>query len=253
MSKSDSAKYYSLETGLVITAAGSSSRFGSGRKKEYETLSEGAPVLGRVVETFLNAACFSSIVITVPSGEERFAKSLIQQYLPESSCKTEILFHTPGKAVNGTRDNPLLAVIPGGRSRQESVCLALQFMAEFSPELVLIHDGARPWVSGNLVKGILEAAIQYGACAPVITSEDALKELDDKGFILSHPSRERILRIQTPQGFRFREILKAHLLAREEGLPVLDDTELYHHYHGRVFTIPGERANRKITFPEDLA
>jgi 2-C-methyl-D-erythritol 4-phosphate cytidylyltransferase len=85
-----------------------------------------------------------------------------------------------------------------------------------------------------------------------VQAPDALKKIDDGGFISNHLQRNRTMAIQTPQGFLFNEIYEAHTMARSDNVPYIDDTEIYSTYIGKVFTVPGDPVNRKITFPCDL-
>lgn len=140
----------------------------------------------------------------------------------------------------------------GGRRRQESVYMGLQRLTRYRPRYVLIHDAARPWVSKSVIRRVLDALPTHGACAPVIPAADALKHINEQGFITSHLNRATTLAVQTPQGFSFNEILEAHLKAANDGIPYIDDTEIFNRYIGNVYTVVGEPENRKITFPHDL-
>jgi 2-C-methyl-D-erythritol 4-phosphate cytidylyltransferase len=120
------------------------------------------------------------------------------------------------------------------------------------PDYVLIHDGARPWISPDLVNAVLENVVLHGACAPVLVPSDAIKQVDSSGLIVTHLRREETVAIQTPQGFRFKEILSAHTQAENDGSRYIDDTEIYERYIHSVSTVPGDPANRKITYNHDL-
>jgi 2-C-methyl-D-erythritol 4-phosphate cytidylyltransferase len=100
---------------------------------------------------------------------------------------------------------------------------------------------------------VLALAEASGAAAPALPAVDTLKEIDAEGTIVAHPSRSSLVAIQTPQGFRFPEILAAHRLAAADGREYTDDTEIWGRYRGPVRTCPGDPNNRKITYPGDLA
>jgi 2-C-methyl-D-erythritol 4-phosphate cytidylyltransferase len=117
---------------------------------------------------------------------------------------------------------------------------------------VLIHDGARPWIDADLVFAVLEAARETGACVPCLEASEAIKEIDEGRYIVHHLARSRLRCAQTPQGFRFQEILSAHEQAWGEAVSCSDDAELYDRYVGRVSWIPGVPENRKITWPHDV-
>ena len=215
---------------LVITAAGSGIRFGKNKKKEFVPLPDGTPVLYAAVKAFLEAGVFGRTIITITPGMEETAGKLLSKLLEGLEA----------------------SIIPGGKTRQDSVRAALTALKVKKVSHVLIHDGARPWVSPALIKEVLDKTLLHNACAPVLPSPDSLKEVDPSGFIVSQPDRNRILRVQTPQGFAYPEILRAHALALKDNFLCGDDTEIYSRYIGRVFTVPGERENIKITYPEDI-
>lgn len=230
---SSSASLNSINTNraaAVITAAGSSSRMGGGQKKEYLLLDD-RPLLQHTLQPFLNTNIFSHIVITVPPGGEKYAKEALGELFLN---KTEI------------------TITPGGASRQESVYNGLRALESTGIDQVLIHDGARPWISEDLIMAVLQAARTYGAAAPVIDVVDTMKKINLEGFITEHLMRSQIKGIQTPQGFNYLEIIKAHGKAKTDGTAYTDDTEIYSAYFGPVFTVPGELNNIKVTYPQDL-
>jgi 2-C-methyl-D-erythritol 4-phosphate cytidylyltransferase/2-C-methyl-D-erythritol 4-phosphate cytidylyltransferase/2-C-methyl-D-erythritol 2,4-cyclodiphosphate synthase len=171
------------------------------------------------------------VAITVPPGGQAEAGAA----LPAGFC--------PG-------DSPLF--VEGGASRQASVHAALRSLAPFRLSHVLIHDGARPFVSSSLIRRVIAAALRHGAAVPIVPLTDTVKEIDGDGFIKRHLRRAALGNAQTPQGFRFGEILQAHDKAEALGLECTDDAEVWGEFAGRVAWVPGEEANRKITFPEDL-
>jgi 2-C-methyl-D-erythritol 4-phosphate cytidylyltransferase len=117
---------------------------------------------------------------------------------------------------------------------------------------VLIHDGARPWIDKTLVETVLEATRVWGACIPVTEASEAPKKVGASGLILEDLPRQQIRMAQTPQGFLYSRILDAHNRATENPRLFFDDAEVYAAYAGPVFTVAGSRANRKITYREDL-
>lgn len=208
---------------------------GMGSKKEYHPL-KGRPVIQHTLKAFLETECFSHICLTVPQGGEEEARSALGD-----------LFQNPANP-----NTPALIITPGGATRQESVLRGLEALTRAAPETVLIHDGARPWISPELIVRILEAVDSHGAAAPVVTAVDTMKKIDERGFITEHLLRQEIVGIQTPQGFLFSAILEAHRNAAGDGHAYTDDTEIYHRYRGPVFTVPGDPENRKVTFRKDL-
>ena len=222
----------------VICAGGYSSRMG-GLKKEYRRLTppqydeEGLPlsVLGAAYLAFDRVERVGSIVIVIPCGHEKDA----QKALPRGLKKGCVRFVT------------------GGDSRQNSVYRALSFLAEESPDYVLIHDGARPWVDSALINRVIDAAMLCGAAIPRLPLIETPKECNEEGFITRHLKRHSVFAAQTPQGFVFKDIFEAHKRSKAYN-DYTDDAEIWGEcIEGRpVATVLGAKSNRKITFIEDL-
>jgi 2-C-methyl-D-erythritol 4-phosphate cytidylyltransferase/2-C-methyl-D-erythritol 4-phosphate cytidylyltransferase/2-C-methyl-D-erythritol 2,4-cyclodiphosphate synthase len=233
----------------IITAAGSSSRMGGGGKKEYRPLGEGIndadgrplTVLGAAAGAFAANPRVSLIVITVPAGVE-YGQAAARAALPPS------LF-MPGK-------RPPILFVPGGSNRRASVHNALTMLSAYNPGYVLIHDGSRPWVDGLLIERIIETVLRCQAAAPLLPLIETPKEFDETGFITRHLRRSSVGTAQTPQGFAFPELLRAHALAAEQERldhrEYTDDAEIWGEFIGPVAVVEGSPRNKKITFPEDL-
>ncbi|AEF80561.1 IspD/TarI family cytidylyltransferase [Leadbettera azotonutricia] len=237
----------------IIMSAGSSTRMG-GVKKEYQALGpsclddKGKPltVLGSAIQAFSACPRIGPIVVAIPPGEssEKAAKaSLPSSLLDRLLAENRIHF------------------VPGGVTRRASVHKALSFLESLHPQYVLIHDGARPWISGSLIEQIIDAAIQYKAVVPALPIVETPKELEAAGlneaaFIKRHLRRSTIVAAQTPQAFAFPAILRAHEKAAERGaredFDYTDDAEVWAEFEGKVVAITGEPENRKITFPGDI-
>ncbi|MEW5816869.1 MAG: IspD/TarI family cytidylyltransferase [Spirochaetota bacterium] len=217
------------QAAVVITAAGTSSRMGNGVKKEYLTVN-GASLLAMAVTPFIDTGVFPTIVVT-------FCKNQKEPTLA---------------ALGGIPVYSTLLLVEGGETRQKSVALGLTALQSYKPRYVLIHDGARPWVSKEIILAVLEKTVEFGACVPVIHARDAMKMVDSSSFITGHLKRGTVMAAQTPQGFKYPEILEAHEAAASDGGFYVDDTEIYNRYKGNVFTIAGDPANRKVTYPKDL-
>ena len=200
---------------------------GGGDKKEYRLL-EGRPLLALAILPFLPSC--RPIVVTVPPGDLSFARELLAPHLDLSA----------------------LLLVEGGPSRRESVYLGLLQLERYAPRAVLIHDGARPWVSPALVERVLAGVDGHGACIPVLPATEALKRVGEEGRIVEHLDRCPLATAQTPQGFRFPEILEAHRQARRVERTWYDDAEIYAAAVAPVYTVAGEPGNRKVTFAGDL-
>ena len=221
---------------IIITAAGSSTRMGGSIKKEYLPYKNGT-VLSVCAETFLNA-CYdryeiTDFIVTCPeNGLEECSKAL--------SPLSLLLY--PGIT---------LTTLIGSDTRQKSVFNALRAVSG-NPEIVLIHDGARPFITEKLIVNAVEAAFEFGASVPGITPTDTQKEVDENGFIVRHLLRSSLAAVQTPQCFEYNRLLEAHNKARKDNREYTDDTEIWGAYCGRVKVIPGDVNNIKITYPSDL-
>jgi len=237
-----------INIAVVICAAGASSRMkneGSAvRKKEYEKLNNGNTVLGTAVNAFASVPDVQVIVISVPENGESAARSALPVNLLSSQ-------------------NPKILFVTGGDTRQRSVFNALSVLADFSPDYALIHDGARPWVSPSLIESIITAVKKHNAVIPLLPLTDTPKECESSWdtqinndtsavFIKTHLKRKNMGIAQTPQAFKFPEILNAHKQAANESEEFTDDAEIWGRFCGQVAVIPGEPENKKITYPEDL-
>jgi len=230
-----------LNAALIIVAAGSSTRMGGKIKKEYLPLDNGT-VLSEAARIFFQTMHFLLVVIAVPVNGETDAKKA----LFSDPAMAEILGETK------------LLFIPGGNTRQNSVLNALEavnnsrILPENNNSIVLIHDGARPFVTSSVIEAVAETSFLKGAAVPALQPVDTQKEIDTDGMIIRHLERKSLVSVQTPQGFRFYSLLQAHRKAGQDGCSYTDDTEIWEKYAGRVHTVPGDSANRKITYPEDI-
>ena len=221
-----------MEAAAVICAAGASARMG-GIKKEYQKLDSGLTVLGSAVLAFASVHSIELIVIAVCAGTQDTARAALA---PEtlSAQKPKVLF------------------VNGGESRRASVFNALSLLPQYTPSYVLIHDGARPWVTASLINDTLENVKKHGAVIPLLPVTDTPKEYGS-GFITRHLKRANTGTAQTPQGFKFPEIFYAHQKAAEiKDEEFTDDAEIWGRFYGPVAIIPGDPENRKITFREDI-
>ena len=224
---------------IIITAAGSSTRIGGGIKKEYLPFKNGT-VLSVCAQAFLNACAdyeITDFIVTCPVGgieQCREALSNVDCHAPSALAMTE-----------GVR------IVEGSDTRQKSVYNGL-LAVKGNPDIVLIHDGARPFVTREVIVEALQAACEYGASVPGVTPTDTQKEIDADGFIKRHLVRSSLAAVQTPQCFRFKELLEAHGRAAADGREYTDDTEIWGTYCGPVRVTKGDVNNIKITYPSDL-
>ena len=145
-----------------------------------------------------------------------------------------------------------LELILGGPRRQDSVARAVQHLAKAAPELVVVHDGARPLVSSDLLCNVIEAGEEHGAATAALPLRNACKEVDDAGFIRRSVERSSLVSVQTPQAFRFDILRRAHDEGQRTGAVVDDDAELVERLGLPVKVVDGEYRNIKITTVDDL-
>jgi 2-C-methyl-D-erythritol 4-phosphate cytidylyltransferase len=223
-----------------------------GVKKEYQKLEgiKGSPtVLQAAVSAFASVPSVGTIVITVPEGGEAAARQALPNELL-SSQKPKLLFVT------------------GGKTRCNSVFNALLLLETYSPDYVLIHDGARPFVSPRLIESIIEAVKIHDAVVPLVPLSDTPKQCfaslwdrpwteTRKVYIKRHLERSHTGLAQTPQGFAFPALLRAYKEAASpycEGTEFTDDAEVWGSIsiNRPVAVIPGSEENRKITYLQDI-
>ena len=220
---------------IIITAAGSSTRMGGSTKKEYLPFKNGT-VLSNCAKTFLKACAFDHVItdfiITCPLGGQTPCLEAISD-VDFSIINTEV------------------KLVEGADTRQKSVYNAL-CQVSGDADIVLIHDGARPFVTEKIIRETVSAAVENGASAPGITPTDTQKEIDSEGFIVRHLQRSMLVAVQTPQCFQFHKLLNAHMMAISDGKEYTDDTEIWGVYCGKVKIVNGDVNNIKITYPEDL-
>ena len=227
-------------------AAGSSSRMGELGKKEYLPLNGGS-VLSEAALVFLKTKMFSTLLVVHPKNGLAAAKKAFYKnpLVAELSQGVNVIFTS------------------GGDTRQQSVFNALKALEKAGingsqalkpPRLVLIHDGARPFISQSLVKKTVSAALKYGAAVPALQPVETQKEMDSSSKIARHLKRSSLAAVQTPQGFLFPEILECHKkAAKEKNAAFTDDTEIWDKYSDKkTRVIPGEPGNIKITYPKDF-
>jgi len=254
---------------VIILAAGLSSRMG-GKKKEFLKLNDNLTVLGSSVNTFLSFPEIQSIIIVVSAGEEAAARDALPAKVFESGKNIE--FVTGGNSRRASVFNALSFL---ERHIEDTCCLkdACHLKDSCCSNYALIHDGARPWVSASLVANIITAVKKYGAVIPLLTLTDTPKECDaqinieasDESkpvLIKTHLKRAYTGIAQTPQAFKFPDILYAHQKAAQTKFAqtpfaqidedFTDDAEVWGKFCGQVAVIKGEQENKKITFPEDL-
>lgn len=157
------------------------------------------------------------------------------------------------EAVKGVVPTIPVELVIGGARRQDSVARAVAHLEAAGVEVVVVHDGARPLVSPELVRAVLQAARDDGAATVGLPLKDAVKAVGDGGFIRTSLERATLVSVQTPQAFRYEVLARAHREGTAQGAVVDDDAELVERIGSPVKVVPGDYRNIKITTPDDLA
>jgi len=163
----------------------------------------------------------------------------------------------PGAEVEAARAlllsvRKLVAVVPGGERRQDSVLLGMKQAPEGFDGVVLVHDAARPLVDVALVEAVAREAAGAGAALPVLPVVDTVKRVRD-GLVVETLDRGELGAAQTPQGFRFALLVEAYEAAARDRVTLTDEAMAVERLGAPVRAVPGSPRNRKITTPEDLA
>jgi 2-C-methyl-D-erythritol 4-phosphate cytidylyltransferase/2-C-methyl-D-erythritol 2,4-cyclodiphosphate synthase len=219
---------------LVVVAAGRGARLGAARPKQYLPCA-GRPLLAHTLEALLAARRFSAATVVIHPDDRAHYEAAVAGLSPAA------------QAVIGPPS-------VGGATRQASVRAGLEALAAAAPEIVLIHDAARPFPSPALIARAVEAAVAHGATAPGVSLSDTVKQVDASGQVLATPPRASLRAVQTPQAFRFPLILDAHRRAAEAGVGDLTDDVAVAEWAGAAaFVFEGDPQNFKVTTMADLA
>ncbi len=202
----------------------------SARRKQYLEL-DGTPILGRTLAVFDAFDLVGRIVLVVPEADRFF-------------CREDLV---PGLGLKKPID-----IVAGGQTRQASVFNGLRAIDAQDDDLVAIHDAVRPFLQEKDFAACIHRAGETGACILGLRAFDTVKKTGPGGQIETTVDRASIWLAQTPQVFRYRLILDAHVLARQEGVAGTDDAALLERAGRDVWILPGSRLNIKITTSEDL-
>ena len=214
----------------LIPAAGMGTRMGAGSNKQYLLLG-GMPILAHTLKVFEQAPFIEGIYLVSPQQEIPF-------------CRSEVVERYGFSKVRG--------IVAGGAERQYSVMNGLNAMEEIGQDdLVLIHDGVRPFIAVETIRAAATAAHEFGGAVVAVPVKDTVKVVHD-GVITDTPPREQLWLAQTPQAFRFGLIHAAHASAAAEGFLGTDDASLMERQGFRLRIVTGDYRNIKITTPEDM-
>jgi 2-C-methyl-D-erythritol 4-phosphate cytidylyltransferase/2-C-methyl-D-erythritol 2,4-cyclodiphosphate synthase len=215
----------------IVVAAGTGARANAGGEetpKQYRLLG-GTPVLARTLRALLDVAAIDWVLPVIHDA------------------------HTERYAALGLKDARLLPPVIGGSHRQASVLTGLQALAKHKPDLVLIQDAARPLIEPELVEAVIAALASHDGALPGLPVTDTIKRSPDGVTIFATEDRQTLFAAQTPQGFRFPQILSAHMRASALPREFTDDASIAEWAGLSVALTPGSARNIKLTLPEDFA
>ena len=217
-------------TSAIILAAGKGQRMGTELPKQFLSMGDDM-LLTKTIRVFEESSVIQDIVLVTSEDWIGF-------------CKTEIVDREGFRKVR--------KIVAGGKERYDSVYQGL--LACPNADYVFIHDGARPFVTEEILVRTQEAVEKYEACAVGVPSKDTVKIVDEDGFVESTPPRENVWNIQTPQAFSYPLIRAAHEVVRDNNMTgITDDAMIVEKSRlAKVKLVMGSYYNIKITTPEDM-
>jgi len=227
-----------MKTIVIVPAAGLGTRMHAPGKdsphapKQFHEIG-GAPILLHTLRKFVNHPRVDEIYLAMRQKES----AAFLERLEQEKFKKQI------------------RVVEGGDSRQETVSNALAEVIAGDDDVVLVHDAVRPFVAPESITGVIEAAVKHGAAIAGIPAIDTIKQVDrtaEGAIIVSTIPRERIVQVQTPQGFRLGVLRKAFADAAADGFTGTDEASLVERSGAEVWVVMGSARNIKITTPADL-
>lgn len=215
-------------TCAIVVAAGKGKRMGAGINKQFLKLNN-KPILYYSLKAFESCEAVNSIVLVTAKEEIDY-------------CRRKI--------VDEYKFKKIISIVEGGAERQSSVYNGLIAAKGF--DIVLIHDGARPFIDKYIIEEGIKNATKYGASACGVVPKDTIKIKDDKGFSIDTLDRNSLFIVQTPQCFNYDLIFNCHERINKGNIKVTDDTSIVEHFGHRVLLYEGSYNNIKITTPEDM-
>lgn len=212
----------------VIVAAGKGRRMGTEVSKQFLPLG-GKEILAHSVEKFEKADNIRNIVLVTGEDSLQDVRDMAQEY--------------------GWKK--ITSVVAGGKERQDSVWNGLQAVSS-DTEIVLIHDGVRPFVTEGILNHSIETAVEMGGCVAGVPAKDTIKVCNNENIAIATPDRSTLWQVQTPQTFQKELIIQAYQKAKAEGFVGTDDASLAEYSGCPVKVIMGSYRNIKITTKEDL-
>ena len=211
---------------VIIPAAGQGKRMKAGKNKQFIELNE-IPIIIHTLRVFEEHAQCSGIILVINEAEKADFQLLIETY----------------------RIEKLKQLVFGGKERQDSVYNGVKAVKD--EELVLVHDGARPFITQESIEHLVAKTVETGAAILAVPVKDTIKKVKEE-IVTETVERAALWSVQTPQAFQLKLLLEAHEKARNEGYLGTDDASLLERVGQPVSIVTGDYTNIKITTPEDL-
>lgn len=221
----------SFRTFAVVPAAGMGKRMGASINKQYLQLG-GMPIVARTLLVLQQSPLINGIMLVTPAEEIPY-------------CRSQV--------VEAYQLTKVLSIVPGGAERQHSVLNGLTALRDHATDrdIVLIHDGVRPFIDEEILQRSIQLADTGVGALVAVQAKDTIKVVQN-GMVVATPDRATLWQAQTPQTFRYGQILAAHQQAAVEQFLGTDDCSLLERVGEPVAIVPGSYRNIKITTPEDL-
>ena len=215
-----------MKVGAIIPAAGRGKRIGASVPKQFLEI-QGKPLLHHTLTVFASCKLIDYVVLVMPQADvDEMGEDWLNKY------------------------DIVREVVVGGEQRQDSVYNGFNSLEE-GTDIVVVHDGVRPFTTPQMITATVEAAQQHGAAITAIPVSDTVKQAAD-GFVKQTVSRDGLWRVQTPQAFQCRLLQQAFKKAKKDSYYGTDEGSLIEYLGERVRIVPGSELNIKITRKEDL-
>lgn len=211
----------------IVLAGGKGKRMGADVSKQFIEIN-GKPIIYYTLKAFEECTEIDEIILVLPKDEIDYFQTRIESRF----------------------DFKISKIVEGGKERQDSVYNALNVLEDC--DVVLIHDGARAFVSKKIIENGIKYAKEFGAAAPGVMPKDTIKVKNLEGFSINTLDRSSLVAVQTPQCFKYDLIKKGHDKVKDEKIPVTDDTMIAELLGEKVYLFEGDYKNIKVTTPEDL-
>jgi 2-C-methyl-D-erythritol 4-phosphate cytidylyltransferase len=217
------------KVGVVIPAGGLGKRFGAKKPKQLVEIN-GIPILQHTLHKFQSCPAVDFIVV---SSHPKYVTDV-------------------EKIIKRNKFTKIISVVSGGRHRQDSVWNAVREIVKHQPDIILIHDAVRPFVSNKIILNVIQAVKKYEAAIPAVAPKDTIKISDNDGFVITTPDRNKLFAVQTPQGFKTKIIVEAFQKAHADKFYGTDDSSLVERLGKKVKIVESDYMNIKITTKEDF-